>query len=58
MEVIIDRCAGLDVHKKTVVACVRSHRVWGRQRHSEVRTFGTFEHELVGLRDWLRELGG
>ena len=57
MEVIIDRCAGLDVHKKTVVACVRSPGVGRQKRHSEVRTFGTFEHELVGLRDWLRDLG-
>ena len=57
MEVIIDRCAGLDVHKKTVVACVRSPGSGRQKRHSEVRTFGTFEHELVGLRDWLRDLG-
>ena len=57
MEVIIDRCAGLDVHKKTVVACVRSPGVGRQRRHSEVRTFGTFEHELVGLRNWLRDLG-
>jgi len=57
MEVIIDRCAGLDVHKKSVVACVRSPGVGRQRRHSEVRTFGTFEHELVGLRNWLRELG-
>ena len=57
MEVIIDRCAGLDVHKKTVVACVRSPGVGRQKRHSEVRTFGTFEHQLVGLRNWLRDLG-
>ena len=57
MEVIVDRCAGLDVHKKTVVACVRSPGVGRQKRHSEVRTFGTFEHELVALRDWLHEQG-
>ena len=57
MEVIIDWCAGLDVHKKTVVACVRSPGSGGQKRHSEVRTFGTFEHELAGLRNWLRDLG-
>ena len=57
MEVSIDRCAGLDVHKKTVVACVRSPGVGRQKRHSEVRTFGTFEHQLVGLRNWLRDLG-
>jgi transposase len=53
MDVIVDRCAGLDVHKKTVVACVRTPGTGRQKRHSEVRTFGTFEHELVALRDWL-----
>lgn len=57
MEVIVDRCAGLDVHKKTVVACVRAPSTGRWKRHSEVRTFGTFEHELVALRDWLVGLG-
>ncbi len=57
MDVIIDRCAGLDVHKKTVVACVRTPGSGRQKRHSEVRTFGTFEHELVALRDWLVGLG-
>ena len=57
MEVMVDRCAGLDVHKKTVVACVRSSGVGRQKRHSEVRTFGTFEHELVALREWLLGLG-
>ncbi|HYA67114.1 MAG TPA: IS110 family transposase [Acidimicrobiales bacterium] len=56
MEVIIDRCAGLDVHKKTVAACVRSPG-GGRSRRSEVRTFGTFAEELVELRDWLKAEG-
>ena len=44
MEVIVDRCAGLDVHKKTVVACVRTPSSGRWKRQSEVRTFGTFEH--------------
>lgn len=57
MEVIVDRCAGLDVHKKTVVACVRTPATGRWKRHAEVRTFGTFEHELVALRDWLTGLG-
>ena len=57
MDVIVDRCAGLDVHKKTVVACVRSPGSGRQKRHSEVRTFGTFEHELVALREWLLGLG-
>jgi transposase len=55
MDVIVDRCAGLDVHKKVVVACVRSPGTGRRKRDSVVRTFGTFEHQLVELRDWLVE---
>ncbi len=57
MDVLIDRCAGLDVHKKTVVACVRTP-VSGRQkRAAEVRTFSTFERDLRALRVWLVECG-
>jgi len=39
MEVLHERCAGLDVHKKTVVACVRLARDGGVEK--EVRTFKT-----------------
>jgi transposase len=52
MERIIKRCAGLDVHQATVVACVLIHE--GRKRaRSEVRSFGTMTHDLEALRDWL-----
>jgi transposase len=57
MEVIIDRCAGLDVHKQTVVACVRTPGSGRSKRHSEVRTFATFEGDLRALRVWLVECG-
>ena len=57
MEVQVDRCAGLDVHKKTVVACVRAPGTGRQKRSSDVRTFGTFEHQLVALREWLIECG-
>jgi len=52
VEVIVDRCAGLEVHKEQVTACVRS---WAgdRRRRSETRTFLTFEASLRDLRDWL-----
>ena len=43
------RYIGLDVHKKTVVACLLT----GRQK--EVRTFGTMTGELLQLADWLKE---
>lgn len=52
MDVVVARCAGLDVHKDTVVACVRTPGPDGG-RVSEVRTFGTFTVDLLGLRDWL-----
>jgi transposase len=51
MDVIVDRCAGLDVHKKTVIATVRSPD--GRGRRQETREFATFTGRLVELRDWL-----
>jgi len=56
MEVVYETCCGLDVHQATVVACVRR---WGerRRRTGEVRTFGTTTKELLGLVDWLAELG-
>jgi transposase len=55
MEIVVERCAGLDVHKKTVAACVRSPGEG--QRHSEVRTFGTFQSQLEDLAAWLRAEG-
>ena len=56
MEVIVDCCAGLDVHQATVVACVnRSGR--GGRSHKEIRTFGTMPDDLAALRDWLLEAG-
>jgi hypothetical protein len=41
MDVIVERCAGLDVGKKPVQACLRGPDVAGRRR-SEVRMFDTF----------------
>jgi transposase len=56
METFIERCAGLDVHKDTVVACVRTPGPKG-ERQMEVREFGTKTGELLELRDWLVEKG-
>jgi transposase len=55
MEVIYPRCAGLDVHKESVVACVRLV-VAGKITH-EVRTFGTTTGELLDLSAWLAGQG-
>src|SRR5450755_1236490 len=52
MDVVVERCAGLDVHKDTVVACVRVPARGGGRR-SETRTFGAFTVDLLALRDWL-----
>ena len=55
MEVIYPRCAGLDVHKQTVVACVRLAR--DGPPLQEVRTFATTTSGLLDLADWLESLG-
>ena len=52
MDVIVSRCAGLDVHKNTVMACVRAPGPDGG-RTSTVRRFGTFTDSLRQLRAWL-----
>lgn len=55
MDVIYLRCAGLDVHKQTVVACARLC-IDGAIRQ-EVRTFPTTTSGLLALADWLESLG-
>jgi hypothetical protein len=49
-----ERCAGLDVHKKSVFACRICLEPNG-SKHMELRTFGTVTSELLKLLDWLRE---
>ena len=53
MEVVYERCAGLDVHKKSVTAC-RITPAAGRGWQKERRRFGTMTDELLRLADWLR----
>jgi len=55
MEVLYPRCAGLDVHKDMVVACLRvtANGTAGR----EVRTFGTTTKALLDLSEWLASAG-
>jgi transposase len=55
MELVHRRCAGLDVHKDTVVACLRL--VEGETVRREVRTFGTTTGALYELADWLSAAG-
>ena len=54
MEVINDRCAGLDVGKDEVVACIRVPDDAGG-RHQELRTFPTFSSGLESLATWLQD---
>jgi transposase len=52
MDQLIERCAGLDVHKKTVAACLRVPGPQG-ERRQQTRTFSTMTDGLLALRDWL-----
>ncbi len=53
MDAIIERCAGLDVHQATVVACVLIGEA-GRKPRKEIRTFSTMTQDLEAMRDWLK----
>jgi transposase len=52
MDVVLERCAALDIGKRELVACVRTPGR-GRDRQVEVRTFETFTAQLEALGDWL-----
>ena len=56
MERIVERCAGLDVHKSSVTACVRLSEE-GEDLHQEIREFATTTRGLLLLRDWLGSFG-
>src|SRR5260370_35601035 len=56
MDVLYPVCCGLDVHKASVTACLRSPGD-GARRRQEVRTFGTTTRELLRLVDWLTAAG-
>ena len=54
MEVVYERCCGLDIHKQTVVACVILPGTPGKPRKA-IRTFGTMTADLLQLADWLTQ---
>ena len=56
MDVLHQCCAGLDVHKKTVVACVRRVHPAGKVT-TKVKTFATMTSDLLALADWLAAQG-
>ena len=51
MERVYDKCCGIDVHKKIIVACFK------KGNEQEVRNFGATTRELLELADWLKEGG-
>jgi len=55
MHTLHARCAGLDVHKKMVVACRRVQS--GAKVEEEVQSFPTTTRGLIEMSDWLREAG-
>src|SRR5207253_2826344 len=55
MDVLHPKCAGLDVHQQTVVACARTGA--GKAVAHDVQTFGTTTAELLALGDWLTAHG-
>jgi transposase len=56
MQVVHERCAGLDVHKKNVYGCIFVLENNGKKK-LEVRSFSTMTEELLKLAEWLREYG-
>ncbi len=54
MRIVYEQVAGLDVHKRTVVAAVMVKDAQG-QWHTEKRTFGTMTRDLLALSDWLMQ---
>jgi transposase len=56
MDVVHSHCAGLDVHKRTVVACRVTPGPTGMPI-KEIRTFGAMTRDLLALTDWLAEAG-
>jgi transposase len=52
MEIIIERCCGIDVHKKTIVACLITGQPHEKPK-TAIRTFSTMTRDLLACRDWL-----
>ncbi len=56
MEILYERCCGLDVHSRRVLACLSTPAEGGGRRR-EIRTFGTMTKDLLALADWLASAG-
>jgi len=56
MDAIYQRCCGMDIHKRVVVACLITPGSKGKPR-KEIRSFGTMTADLLELSDWLGAAG-
>ncbi len=57
MDVLLERCAGVDIGKDEVVACVRTPAPGGKGRRKETRTFPSFTGDLEAMADWFAAEG-
>jgi transposase len=57
MDVLLERCAGIDIGKDEVVACVRTPGAGGRGRHKDTRSFRSFVGDLEAMADWFADEG-
>ena len=57
MDVFSERCAGIDIGKHEVVACVRTPHPSGRGRLKQTRTFSAFTGSLEEMADWFTDQG-
>src|SRR5216117_390313 len=55
MQVVYERCCGLDVHKRKIVACLLT--LDGGKLQKDIRTFSTTTNALLALLDWLTGAG-
>jgi transposase len=56
MEAIIQRCCGIDVHKKTIVACLMVGTA-DEKPQKTIKTFSTMTRDLLACKDWLESEG-
>lgn len=52
MDVLLERCAGIDIGKDEVVACVWTPGLEGKGRRKQTRTFASFTGDLEAMADW------
>ena len=57
MELMVERCAGMDIGKDEIMACVRTPGPDGKGRHKQTRAFPTFTSDLEAMADWLAAEG-